>query len=423
MTKKFLPFVLLSVFSCGDGTKSYPAQNEDYPDFDANPNKFNHFQDNFPKLVTFIDNLVNKKSKISPELIRKCVKYVVHFEGLNDFYEFTKDKEFLKQPFINLICTLASYHGNIVDADIAEYEKINKKSCPMKEVVKMCYTDLLNNVKNGLIWELIKKSIAQKVQNLMVMRADVAFIVVMAIIYEEKLSEKLLNELDKDKFFALNADYTDNSEIVRKVFLDELELKEIKEFTTKACKNAKKSQYDIFIEDFEKDFFIKFPMISFPNAIKSYLKANKNLVIKNVKDGVKEFFKTNYQQYHIRFQEGTVYLLAKYLTLHNTPTDTEVQKKEMAELLVLFFLNFYSEEGMFNNFVFKNMGSKMLHCKVNHSLTSFNTNIDVIVQFIKENYNEMDKDLFKEVTKKEILDGEKIIMDELLHQLEIGKMI
>ena len=90
--------------------------------------------------------------------------------------------------------------------------------------------------------------------------------------------------------------------------------------------------------------------------IRPYLADNKdNYIVENLKEGVKEFFKTHYQKYPIRFQKFTLSLLTQYLKKVDAG-----DKKELCELLVLYLLNFYSTQRDFGVFVFNDMGQKML---------------------------------------------------------------
>jgi hypothetical protein len=269
----------------------------------------------------------------------------------------------------------------------------------------------------------MKDSLSKMLKNLMTKRADIAFLVAMAIVRGEKLSSFLDVDDDKKLCELLADDPADYSEVLRKIFLDELELNDIVCFTPAVCKDAKKSQRDIFFDYFESDFRKKHPSISFQKVIRPYLADNKdNYVVENLKEGVKNFFKTHYKKYHIHFQKFTLSLLTKYLQKVNAENNEE-NKKELCELFVLYLLNFYSEQRDFGVFVFNDMGQKMLRYDSfkKEDATPFNDNIDKIVKFINDNYKNMDKDLFKEMTHKEITDGHKTIIKELKDQLNKGK--
>ena len=71
------------------------------------------------------------------------------------------------------------------------------------------------------------------------------------------------------------------------------------------------------------------------------------------------------------------------------------------------------------------MGHTMLRYNSfkNEDVKQFNGDIDVICSFIKDNKSSLDKDLFKEVTGKNIENGAKKIVEELLEQLNKGKRI
>ena len=434
MTKKFLPFFLFSVFSCDNTPKAHPAQNEDMPNFDADPNKFCYFENHFNELLTFLLNSINpiKRSDITPKQIKKCVKYVVHFDDIKNFYNEAGKKQPLRKPAHDLICTLASYYGDILKDQIDKYKENHNGKCPMEELVNEVYEKEIKEIQefkkvdikgkkyhHSTVCNEMKDSLYEMLGNLMTKRADIAFLVAMAIVRGEKLSSFLDVDDDKKLCELLADDPADYSEVLRKIFLDELELNDIVCFTPDVCRDAKKSQRDIFFDYFESDFRKQHPSISFQKVIRPYLADNKdNYVVENLKEGVKEFFKTHYQKYPIHFQKFTLSLLTKYLQKFNAG-----DKKELCELLVTYLLNFSSKQRDFGVFVFNDMGQKMLRYDSfkKEDAKVFNANIDAIVQFINDNYNEMQEDLFKEMTHKEITDGHKTIIKELTDQLNKGK--
>lgn len=437
MTKKFLPFFLFSVFSCDNTPKAHPAQNKDVPNFDADPNKFCYFENHFNELLTFLSNSINpikKRSDITQKQIKKCVKYVVHFDDIKNFYNEAVKTQVLHQSAHDLICILASYYGDILNDQIDKYKENHNGKCPMEKLVNKVYGKEIKEIQefkevdikdkkyhHSAVCNEMKDSLSQMLGNLMSKRADIAFLVAMAIVRGEKLSSFLDVDDDKKLCELLDDDPADYSEVLKKIFLDELELNDIVCFTPDVCRDAKKSQRDIFFDYFESDFRKNHPSISFQKVIRPYLADNKdNYVVDNLKEGVKEFFKTHYQKYPIRFQKFTLSLLTQYLKKVDTG-----DKKELCELLVLYLLNFYSTQQDFGVFVFNDMGQKMLRYDSfkEKDAKVFNAKIDEIVTFINDNYNDMDKDLFKEMTHKEITDGNKKIIEELKDQLNKGKRL
>ncbi len=142
--------------------------------------------------------------------------------------------------------------------------------------------------------------------------------------------------------------------------------------------------------------------------------------MENLKEGVKDFFKTHYQKYPIHFSKFTLSLLTQYLE-HIKDGD----KKDVCELLVLYLLNFYSTKQHFETYVFSDMGHTMLRYNSfkNEDAQTFNNKIDEIIKFIETNLSSLNKELFSEVTGKSIENGEKKIVNELLEQLNKGKRI
>lgn len=431
MTKKFLPFFLFSVFSCDNTPKAHPAPNEDAPNFDADPNKFCYFENHFNKLLTFLSNSINpikKRSDITQKQIKKCVKYVVHFDDIKNFYNEAVKTQALHQPAQDLIFILASYYGDILNDQIDKYKENHNEKCPIEELVNEVYEKEIKEIQefkevdikgkkyhHSEVCNEMKDSLSKMLENLMIKRADIAFLVAMAIVRGEKLSSFLDDELCE----LLDCDPVDFLEVLKKIFLDELKLNDIVCFTPAVCRDAKRSQRDIFFDYFESDFHKKHPSISFQKVIRPYLADNKdNYVVENLKEGVKDFFKTHYQKYPIHFQKFTLSLLTQYFKKVK-----DDDKKELCELFVLYLLNFYSTQRDFGVFVFNDMGQKMLRYDSfkEEDAKVFNAKIDAIVTFIKDNYNDMDKDLFKEMTHKEITDGNKKIIEELKDQLNKGK--
>lgn len=95
MTNKFLSnFVILStIFSCSN-PKNFPAAKEDDIDFSADPNNFDHFEKNFEALVNFVSRSTKKNSDIGPSQVKKCIKYIARYKGLEDFYERSQKDQF-----------------------------------------------------------------------------------------------------------------------------------------------------------------------------------------------------------------------------------------------------------------------------------------------------------------------------------------
>ena len=52
----------------------------------------------------------------------------------------------------------------------------------------------------------------------------------------------------------------------------------------------------------------------------------------------------------------------------------------------------------------------------------FNAEIDYLINLVRS-YNKMEETLFKEVTGKNITNGPEIIVQDLIHQLELAKKI
>lgn len=86
-------------------------------------------------------------------------------------------------------------------------------------------------------------------------------------------------------------------------------------------------------------------------------------------------------------------------------------------------MSFKSNSLQRNNFVFEDMGSAMFVSKTftPEQQAAHNESIKTIIDFIEANYNEMEEKLFKETTGKKTKDGNKKIIEELKHQLELGK--
>ena len=173
------------------------------------------------------------------------------------------------------------------------------------------------------------------------------------------------------------------------------------------------------VDQSENHFNNRYPYISFEKDIRPYFQAYKDDVERNMVECVKEFFKKNYQKYKIQFSECSLALLAKYLEYLDRNIDVE-NKNNVGEILVLYLLSFKSDSLQRSNFVFEDMGPVMFkYDEVKPE--AHNKNLETIINFIETNYNEMDEELFVKTTGKKIKEGNKKIIEELKHQLELGK--
>ena len=86
--KKILSLIPLTIIlACGNDEKNFPAEQEDKLDFSADPNSCNYFQEKFFPLVTFVSKSIEKNSSIGPDQIKECIRYILRYGDLQNFYE------------------------------------------------------------------------------------------------------------------------------------------------------------------------------------------------------------------------------------------------------------------------------------------------------------------------------------------------
>ncbi|MDR2402171.1 MAG: hypothetical protein LBD32_01750 [Cytophagales bacterium] len=441
MTNKFLAnfFLLSIIFSCSTPT-NYPVEDEYHLDFNADPNNFGHFEKNFDKLVHFIKKSLGKKSDIGPQQIRECVKYILSYEDLENFYERSKTEQFLKEDFQDFIFALASHYKGTLQAEISRFARANPKTeCALEKIVEEVYTKRISEMKkieekknsagkilgkSSEIIDELRNFIKEQLNYLMGTRADIAFLYATSIIYDLKLFDVLLQKEDLRELVNLDLGQMNlaDVEILKSLFAKELFTIDHLFFSEKDCESKKKSQREILFDEFEYFFNKKFPYISYAIEIRPYLEKQSVDVERNIKECIKEFFKINYQQYNIKFSKCSLPLLVEYLKFFNEDDDAD-KKKTFSEIFVLYLLNFKSDSLQRNDFVFNDMGHKMFRYEKfkSEDADSYNEMLDEIRNFITTNYGVMERELFEETTGKKIKYGEKRIIDELKTQIELAK--
>lgn len=415
MTNKFLSnLVILSTFcSCDSNKGNVIAKNENKLDFSADPNKFDYFENHFDNLVRFLQDSINKKSDITPKQIKKCIKYILRYKKIDTFYEKSKTLQFKKEPFEKSICIIASHYKNILN-------KIDYQELPIKNIIDEVYEKKMQQLKSigdrknpkrksSNIIDTLRNFIHNELQLLMSQKPDLAFLFATSIIFKLNLYDILLSDKEIQK--KLKSDETFSTYFSREIpTMEDFEIK---------------SQYDICLANFAKFFHKKYPEISFKNDIETYLFDTNAEVMQNVHECVIDFFKENYQCFYIKFSKYSLNLLVSYLkTLENMKLMGN-NFKDIDKILVLYFLNFKSNESLNkNNFVFDTMGCTMFRYDKFESeeQEEFNTEMDYLIDFVKS-YKEMEETLFKEVTGKNITNGPEIIIQDLIHQLELAKKI